>query len=377
MNTHQLAFEIPAPIEAMGATGLLTIDLGALDRNYRKLAALAAPGRTAAVVKANAYGLGAQCVAERLYEAGCRDFFVAQFLEAIPLRTSLDGDARIYVLNGLQPGNEVECATRGIVPVVNSYAQWSRWKLLARQLNRTLPAVLQFDSGMSRLGMPPDERESLAAEVIRTGEINILFIMSHLASADEPDSEQNDEQLAQMQVIESEFSGLDVSFANSAGLFLCEAFHGEVARPGLALYGGAPVSGKPNPMEAVASLQVAVVQTRTVAAGTKIGYSATHRATAPMRLATIAAGYADGLPRSLSGRGAVYFRGVRLPIVGRVSMDSITIDVSDLPEGSVGLGSLVEVIGPHQTLEMLAADAGTIAYEILTGLGQRYQRIYK
>src|SRR5690606_9050334 len=165
--------------------------------------------------------------------------------------------------------------------------------------------------------------------------------------------------------------------ANSGGIFLGRDYHGVIVRPGIALYGGAPTAGVTNPMEPVVSLDVAVVQTRTVPAGTRVGYSATHATAGPARLATIAAGYADGLPRSLSGRGAAYCDGVRLPIVGRVSMDSITIDIATLPEGRLRLGSLVEIIGPHQSLEELARDAGTISYEILTSLGHRYRREYR
>ncbi len=173
------------------------------------------------------------------------------------------------------------------------------------------------------------------------GNVEVLFIMSHLASADELDATQNAEQLAEIRRIAYEFAGFDISFANSGGVFLGDAYHGVLARPGIALYGGAPTGGEPNPMEPVVSLEVAVVQTRTVPAGTKVGYSGVHVTEGEARLATIAAGYADGLPRALSGRGAVYLDDIRLPIVGRVSMDSITVDVSGLPDGALTLGSLV------------------------------------
>lgn len=362
---------------ANGAPGLLTIDLGALARNYGKLAATVAPARAAAVVKADAYGLGAASVATRLYAHGCRDFFVAQFAEALELRPLLASDARLFVLNGLQPGYEAGCARANIVPVINSLEQWHAWSATASMLGRTLPAVLQFDTGMSRLGVPPQERAAAAALVSAGGDIEILFVMSHLASADEAANVQNDDQRAQMDLIAAEFPGVPVCFANSGGIFLDKNYHRALVRPGIALYGGAPMTGRTNPMEPVVRLDVSVIQTRAVPAGTRVGYSATHVTAGPARLATIAAGYADGLPRSLSGRGAAYCDGVRLPIVGRVSMDSITIDISALPEGRLRLGSLVEIIGPHQTLEDLARDAGTISYEILTSLGRRYQREYR
>ncbi|CDX33738.1 Alanine racemase, catabolic (fragment) [Mesorhizobium sp. SOD10] len=201
--------------------------------------------------------------------------------------------------------------------------------------------------------------------------------MSHLASADEPGSKQNSDQLAEMLHIVDEFGGCQMCFANSGGIFLGAKYHGVLARPGIALYGGAPTNGMSNPMQPVVKLDVAVIQTRTVPAGTRVGYGGAKVTSGQTRLATIATGYADGLPRSLSSRGAVYFEGQRLPIVGRVSMDSIMIDITALPEGTLTLGSLVEVIGPHQTLEDIARDAGTISYEILTSLGHRYQRTYR
>ena len=362
--------------EIGGASGYLTIDLAALARNYTRLAAEVAPARAAAVVKADAYGLGADRVAPRLYAEGCRHFFVAQFIEALRLRHLLADDAQIFVLNGLLPGNESACAHHGIVPVINSLEQWHQWAGAAKAVGRPLPAVLQFDTGMSRLGLPPEERETLAGLVKVEAGISVLFVMSHLASADDAESAQNAGQLAEMQAVAGAFPQFDVCFANSGGIFLGRPYHGVLARPGIALYGGAPAPGRANPMEPVVSLDIPVVQTRTVQAGARVGYSGTHLATGEMRLATIAAGYADGLPRSLSGRGAFYCDGIRLPIIGRVSMDSITIDISALPEGRLRLGSLVELLGPHQTLEDVARDAGTISYEILTGLGNRYQRSY-
>jgi len=362
--------------DAQGVSGILSIDLAALVRNYERLSAELAPAKAAAVVKANAYGLGADRVAPRLYAHGCRHFFVAQFTEALALRPLLPADAAVFVLNGLQPGNEQACARDGIIPVINSLEQLRYWSAAATAQGRRLPAVLQFDTGMSRLGVSPQDRKALAG-LLKTGnDIDVLFVMSHLASADDPDSPQNGDQREEMELVAAEFPQFPVCFANSGGIFLSKTFHGILARPGIALYGGA-TGGIGNPMEPVVRLDVAVVQVRTVPAGARVGYGATYVAAGETRLATIAAGYADGLPRSLSGRGAVYCDAIRLPIVGRVSMDSITIDISALPEGRVTLGSCVEVLGPNQTLEDLACDAGTISYEILTGLRHRYQRQYR
>lgn len=363
--------------DAAGASGILSIDLSALARNYEGLSAEIAPAKAAAVVKADAYGLGVERVAPRLYGHGCRHFFVAQFAEALALRPLLPADAAVFVLNGLQPGNEQACAQNDIIPVINSLEQWRRWADAAKALGHELPAVLQFDTGMSRLGLPQEDRPALAELLQAVRRIDVLFIMSHLASADDPDNSQNEDQRGAMERIAAEFPQFPVCFANSGGIFLGEAFHGILTRPGIALYGGAPTNGIETPMEPVVHLDVAVVQVRTVPAGARVGYSGAHVTTGETRLATIAAGYADGLPRSLSGRGAVYCDGVRLPIVGRVSMDSIIIDISSLPNDRLTLGSLVELLGPNQTLEDLARDAGTISYEILTGLRHRYLRQYR
>lgn len=361
--------------ESVGASGYLTINLEALVRNYQVLSKMAASGKAAAVVKADAYGLGAEKVAKAVYEKGCRHFFVAQLHEATKLRPLLVSDAHIFVLNGLQPGNEESCARQGIVPVINSIEQWRNWSRTGLRLGRRLPAAVQFDTGMSRLGLPPDERLYLAEEVAHASHVEILFLMSHLASADDARSSQNSEQLAELQKIATEFPGYDLSFENSGGLFLGGPYRSALARPGVAVYGGAPTDGR-NPMEAVVRLDVAVVQTRTVPPNTRVGYGGAYVTTKHTRLATISAGYADGLPRSLGDRGAVYFDGIRLPIVGRVSMDSITVDISAVAEGKIKLGSLVEVIGPNRPLEEVAEEAGTISYEILTRLGQRYHRQY-
>ena len=363
-------------IESRAACGVLTIDLAALVANYEQLVRRAAPSRAAAVVKADAYGLGVAHVAPALYNAGCRDFFVAHFIEALRLKPYLRSDARILVLNGLLPGSEDDCAALGIVPVLNSLEQVTNWSATARALSKTLPAAIQVDTGMSRLGLEPAEVDTLLAEPERLAGVHVEIIMSHLACGDEPEHDANPRQLGRMQAVRQRFADAKLSFANSAGIFLGEDYRGDLARPGIALYGGAPLAEGDNPMQPVVRLEVRVVQTRTVPSGAEIGYGASFVAKSEMRLATIAAGYADGLSRHLSNKGAAYFGNVRLPIVGRVSMDSIILDVTALEPGTLKLGSMVELIGPHQTLETVAADAGTISYEILTSLGRRYERRY-
>jgi alanine racemase len=357
-------------------SGILSIDLQALQANYRRLAGRVAPAVCGAVVKANAYGLGADRVAPALAAAGCGHFFVAHLLEAKNLKRHLPRDAKIFVLNGLMPGGEPYAALHGIIPVINSMTQLSNWSAAAERHGARLPAVLQFDTGMSRLGLGPEDAAALLEDRKLLRNIDVQFIMSHLASADESLNQQNAAQLAAMQALAARFPDTKLCFANSGGVLLGSDFHGDMVRPGIAVYGGAASDGAANPMKPVVQLSVRVIQTHTVPAGTLIGYGGSHRAATEMRLATLAAGYADGLPRSLSDRGAAFAMGKRLPIIGRVSMDSMTIDISSLPEGALGLGSLVELIGPDQALEEIAVDAGTISYEILTGLGQRYHRQY-
>lgn len=361
---------------AGGASGHLTIDLGALRENYLALAAMAPASQTAAVVKADAYGLGADMVSQTLFDAGCRHFFVAHIDEALALRLRLPAQTRIFVLNGLQPGNETSCAAMAITPVLNSLEQIAKWAAHAKTLGRKLAAAVQIDTGMCRLGLSPEELETLTSQPQLLDGIDIAFVMSHLACADEPDHACNAAQLSAMRQATIAFPDVPVCFSNSGGIFLGREYHNHLLRPGIALYGGAPSADRPNPMKPVVRLDLAVIQTRTVPAGSLVGYGGSFEASGSTRLATIAAGYADGLPRSLSNRGAAWYDGVRLPIAGRVSMDSIILDISALPEGTLTQGSFVQMIGPEQTLEDIADGAGTIAYEILTGLGRRYRRTY-
>ncbi|MCR6661518.1 MAG: alanine racemase [Asticcacaulis sp.] len=362
---------------AAGAGGYLAIDLSVLAANYRHLSARAGQAVTGAVVKADAYGLGVLQVSATLYAEGCRHFFVAQACEAFTLRPGLPADAALYVLNGLPEGCETTCADQNIIPVLNSPHQIARWTALAKTRGERLPAVVQFDTGMARLGLSKEEARALAAAPEALAALDIRFIMSHLACADTPENAANAAQLTHMHEISTLFPGLPVSFANSGGLFLGDGFLQHLTRPGIALYGGAPNDAGPNPMQAVVSLHVAVIQPRTVPAGTQIGYGGAYTAARDMRLATLGAGYADGLPRSLSPRGAAWHGNTRLPIVGRISMDSLMVDITDLPPGALAEGDFVELIGPHQSIDAIAADAGTISYEILTALGRRFYREYR
>lgn len=359
------------------AGGRITIDLDAIRANYEGLATAVAPVRVGAVVKADAYGLGAAPIVRALADAGCRDVFVAFLREALQLRTQLSASVRIHVLNGLAPGEEELCAARHVVPVLNSLAQARRWRDTARSVGSALPAALQVDTGMSRLGMAPDEVVALLEGSDFTEDVELSLLMTHLACADEPDHAANRRQLDRFQALAGRVApGAPLSIANSAASGLAPAFHGDLVRAGLALFGAAPSPGFIGRLRSVVRLEARVIQVRSVEAGTGVGYGLTYTAPRPSRLATVAVGYADGWPRRLGGRADAWFGGVRLPIVGRVSMDSMTLDATALPPGVLDEGDHVELIGPDATLEAVAAQAGTTPYEILTGLGPRLRRNY-
>ncbi|MBR1218807.1 alanine racemase [Bradyrhizobium sp. U87765 SZCCT0131] len=360
----------------IAAGAVLTIDLSAVRANYRHIRDRVRPAAAGAVVKANAYGLGAVRVVTALLKDGCRDFFVAQLSEARELRAHLPSGVALYVLNGLQAGAEAEAIALGVTPALNTPQQVAAWAAAGARLGRRLPGALQVDTGMSRLGLSAAELTALRAQ--RTlDDIDVVLLMSHLACADEPLHAANAEQLAAFRAFAADFSGARLSLANSGGALLDASYHNDLARPGIALYGVHPQTGAPSPLRPVVRLDARVIQVREIAAGTGVGYGLTFHAAAPTRLATIGVGYADGWPRCLGNRGAAFFNGIRLPIAGRVSMDSMTLDISALPAGTLNPGDSVELIGPHQSLDDVAGDAGTIAYEILTSLGQRYARIHR
>ncbi|WP_230769033.1 alanine racemase [Sphingomonas sp. Leaf4] len=353
--------------------GLLTIDLDALVANYRSIAGRVAPARAAGVVKADGYGLGAAVVADALYGAGCRDFFVALTGEAVALRPALPADTRLFVLNGIAPGEEDALIEAEAIPVLNGPMDIARWRAAAKRAGRRLPAAVQVDSGMSRLGLTPVEVAEIAAKPALLDGIEVLLVMSHFACADEPGAAANEAQRARFAELAAMLPPAPRSLANSAGAFL-PGNPGDVVRPGIALYGGAPQMGVANPMRPVVALDARIVQVRDVPAGTGVGYGLTSVADHNRRIATLSYGYADGWPRALSNRGMTWVGGHAAPIAGRVSMDSICIDVTGVPEAVLAQATHAELIGPNQTIDRVAADAGTIAYEILTGLRHRHAR---
>jgi alanine racemase len=345
---------------------VLRIDLAAIVANWRLLCARHAGGAVAGVVKADAYGLGAAPVAQALAAAGCLHFFVAHLDEGLAVRAAIGPGPMIAVLNGFAPGADGGAA---LTPVLNHLGDVDAHAARPSAVG----AILHLDTGMSRLGLDRREQALLADEPARRGGIALRYVMSHLACADEPAHPLNAAQAAAFADAAARIApGVPRSLANSSGLFLGPGFASDLARPGCALYGINPTPGQLNPMRQVAILAAPVLQVREIPAGATVGYGAGWAATRPTRIATVAAGYADGYLRALSGRSVGHVSGRCVPLVGRVSMDLLTFDVTDAP--AVAPGAMIELIGPGNTPDDLAARAGTIGYEILTSLGARYRR---
>lgn len=362
------------------ARSVLHVDLAALAENWRHLARLCPSAECSAVIKANAYGIGQDPAAEALWRAGCRTFFVASLDEALRARAILPR-ATIYLFDGLATARATELATHAVRPVLSSLAEVERWRDHARRTGNVSPAGLMLDTGMNRLGLSPKEARALAQQPDTLRILAIAHVMSHLACAEEPAHPRNQEQRTSFTTLAPLFPGARASLANSAGIFLGPDYHFDLTRPGIALYGGRSVLHTPNPMRTVASLFARILQVRSVTPGDTVGYGALWTAAQPARLATVASGYADGFLRCLSGTTErpgpnAYIAGHAAPIVGRVSMDLITLDVSRVPDFLLHPGAWVELIGPNAHLDGLADQAGTIGYEILTRLGSRSHRLY-
>jgi alanine racemase len=352
--------------EARPAT--LRIDLDALARNYRMLRERAKPGECAAVVKANAYGLGVERVARRLLREGCRRFFVATFAEAKELR-AVAPDAEIGVFEGALPSTADALAELEVRPVLNTLEQIELWRGKGR-------ALLHLDTGMNRLGLRAADVAALRERKDLLDALAVDFVVTHLACADEPEHPLNAEQLARFAQLRALLPYARTSIGNSAGTLIDAAHRGDLVRPGIALYGGNPFSDRPNPMEAVVTVMAPILQLHDVVEAEPVGYGATYVANPPARIAVVGIGYADGYPRNLGNNAAAAVQGRRVPVVGRVSMDLLSLDVGALPRDSVAVGDAVELIGPTVGVDEVAAAAGTISYEILTGLGARLAREY-
>ena len=361
------------------ATCVLTIDLGALRANYRALRDRSGKAECAGVIKANAYGIGVQEAVLALSRDGCKTFFVATFSEAQKVRETAP-DADVYVLDGFFSGSGPAFAGARIRPVLSSLSEVRDWAQFCRDKGEPLPAALQVDTGMNRLGMPRSEAIELAKSDDLLKAFTPALFISHLACGDEPDHPMNEAQLKAFEELRAMFPPCPGSLANSAGIYLGERYHFDLTRAGFALYGGHAVQGQP-PLAQIVQLHARIVQIHEAEAGESVGYGAEQTLKRATNIATLSLGYGDGIFRCLGARDGHtgltgYIDGHAAPALGRVSMDLITLDVSDIPSGLAERGSWVEIIGEQASVDDLAQQAGTIGYEVLTSLSHRAQRIY-
>lgn len=375
---------MPSP-EFLAASNRLTIDLSALADNWRSMNELSGKARAAAVLKADAYGIGVSEAAPTLYAAGARDFFVASVEEGAELRPLIP-DARIYILAGMWPGNEELFFSNDLVPIINSEEQLAVF-MAALSERGDHPCVLHVDTGMNRLGLSVEEALALASDPARPASFSPVLVMSHLACGDDPKHPMNLYQLQRFREVTAAFEGIPASLANSGGVFLGKDYHFDLTRPGIAVCGGEAVSGAVNPMKPVVTAEARILQVRTVPAGGTASYGASVRFTRDSRIATVAIGYADGYHRSVSGGGVMlrqarpsgaqgFLYGRMVPHVGRVTMDLSLFDVTDLPKKAVRAGDYIELFGRNVAIDDVARAGGTIGYELLTSLGRRYCRNY-
>ena len=366
------------------APATLTSDLGALAANWQLLRDRASPTECAAVVKADAYGIGIEPAVRALWGAGCRTFFVAHLSEAGRVRTELP-DATIYVLNGLLPEAAPAYLPGKLRPVLGSAEELRDWAAFCDSVGARLPAAIHVDTGMNRLGLPPSEAIALRGDPV-LARFEPALLMSHLVAAEVAQDPVNAAQIAAFAAIRSAHPGIPGSLANCSGLFLPEAPMYDLVRPGYALYGGNPTPGRPNPMRPVVRLEARILQVREIGPGDRVGYNGRWSAPGRRRVATLSVGYADGYPRVAGAtdadaeagldRGAALVGGVLCPFVGRVSMDLIVLDVTEAPTSDAKRGGTAVLIGDGLDLDEVGRRAGTIGYEILTGLGRRYARRY-
>jgi alanine racemase len=357
------------------ASAILKIDLAALQSNFRTLAQQAGVACGVAI-KGEAYGLGMAPVARALWAAGCRDYFVARPIEGQELRAVLP-EATIYVLDGFYAGQGDFYVKHNLIPALITIDEAREWARVAGDHT----CAIHVDTGIYRLGFSAAEFAKFCADAGLRKALNIKLLVSHLACSDEPEHPLNAKQRDAFSGFKKMLPGVRASFANSSGIYLGKDYTHDLVRAGVALYGGNPLPGKPNPMKTVVTLQLKVMQMRNVKQGDTIGYSATWAAPRDTRIAILGAGYRDGIPRKLSssrsaGPAQVFIAGRRVPIVGRVSMDMMAVDVTDIPEHETPRGAQAEIFGPNISVDEAAGFADTISYELLTHLGNRYARHY-
>ncbi|MEZ5691125.1 MAG: alanine racemase [Rickettsiales bacterium] len=349
----------------------LNINLSALAANYNLLKERHSKNNVAAVVKADAYGLGVREISLRLQKEGCEDFFVATLDEAIELRNILPL-ANIGVFQGILAGEKEEYIKHNLIPVLNILSQLNDFIWIIEN-NQNIKPIIHIDTGMTRLGLSQSDLSYPALQTFR--EESSVTIMSHLACADNPEHPKNNEQLQRFKQAVGFFNNTKTSLANSAGIFLDKEFHFDMARVGCALYGISPSVGG-NPMRHVATLTAPILQIRELDRDESIGYGATVSLAKGKKIAIAALGYADGYFRNLGNKGTVHIAGHKAPVIGRVSMDMVAIDLSEVPISMINYDSVVEFINENYSVNDLAADSGTIGYEVFTHIGNRVKRVY-
>lgn len=363
------------------ATGVLSVDLDAIVANWRKLEKAAVPAECAGVVKADAYGCGAAPVARALANAGCKTFFVATVDEAAVVRAAVPAPAVIYVLDGFFQNSGEAYAKIDARPVIGDLNELAEWDVFCRRSHWEGGAAIHIDTGMNRLGFSVTEAQGIVPR-INAGDHGITLVMSHLASAEQLHSSANARQLTAFREIAAQFTNVPASLSNSSGIFLGPQFQFDLVRPGAALYGVNPTPEADNPMRPVVELRARILHIRTVERGDSVGYGGTWTARRPTKLAIVSAGYADGYFRAAGSNdgsrgGEVVVAGKRCPIAGRISMDLMAVDITDLPNNAARRGHMATLIGEGITVDELAHHYGTIGYEVLTSLGRRYARTYK
>jgi alanine racemase len=361
-------------------SGVLTIDLDAIITNWRKLEKTAVPAEAAAVVKADAYGCGVGPVTRALVGAGCKTFFVATLDEARAVRT-ITAEAAIYVLDGFFQNSGDAFAQVNCRPVIGDLNELAEWDVFCRRSRWEGGAAIHIDTGMNRLGLTIPEAQGIVPR-INAGDHGITLVLSHLACAETLNHPLNAKQVATFREIASQFAGVPASLSASSGIYLGPQFQFDLVRPGAALYGINPTPEADNPMQPVVDLKARIVQIRSVERGESVGYGATWTTRRPTKLAIVAAGYADGYFRAAGSsdgtRGAeAMVAGTRCPVAGRISMDLLAIDITDLPNNAARRGHMATLIGDGITVDELGHHFGTIGYEVLSSLGSRYARIYK
>jgi len=385
--------EIPAPPAAppepeitaggppeLESGGIVTIDIGAIQSNYRALWARVTPAECAAVVKADAYGCGLEPVVRALNRSNCKTYFVAHLAEGRQVR-ALAPDATVYVFNGMVPGAAAAFADARVRPVISSMQELAEWDAFCATSGWRGGAALHFDTGMNRLGIPADQAAALASR-IKMPDHGITLVMSHFACADTPSHALNNRQIQLFRELRVMFRGITASLANSAGIYLGPSTHFDMVRPGYALYGGNPTPGNPNPMRPVLGLRARILQVRSLVRGDTVGYGATWTAPREARIAIVSAGYADGYLRSAGdpdprSAAEVVIAETRCRIVGRISMDLLAVDVTGLPESVARRGEWATLVGGSVDIDTVAAQSGTIGYELMCRLGRRYARVWK